>query len=192
MEAGIDLVIGETFTWLGEAMICVERASQTGLPVMVTMSYEKDARAYEGVGPGECARRLADAGASVVGINCLRNPEHTLPLMREVREAVPEVPVACQPVAYRTPPDQPDFSALPEFPFGLDPLQLTRQEMSAYALEARDLGIAYIGSCCGSVASHVREMAMALGKLPQTDQEIEWRVDYSKPMSAYEYYRHEA
>ena len=64
--------------------------------------------------------------------------------------------------------------------------------LSRYALEARDLGIAYIGSCCGSVASHVREMAMALGKLPQTDQEIEWRVDYSKPMSAYEYYRHEA
>src|SRR5439155_25316341 len=132
-----------------------------GHAAIVMMDYENDVGASEGVTRGECARRLADAGASVVVINCLRNPEHTLPLMLEVREAVPEVPVACQPVAYRTPPDQPDFSALPEFPFGLDPLQLTRQEMSAYALEARDLGIAYIGSCCGSVASHVREMAMA-------------------------------
>jgi hypothetical protein len=45
-----------------------------------------------------------------------------------------------------------------------------------------------IGSCCGSVAIHVREMARALGKLPEDDGE--WRVDYDKPMSAYEYYEH--
>src|SRR5262249_37412223 len=63
MEAGIDLVIGETFTWLGEAEICAERATQTGLPVMVTMSFEKHPHAYEGPGPGACAKRLVDAGA---------------------------------------------------------------------------------------------------------------------------------
>ena len=41
----------------------------------------------------------------------------------------------------------------------------------------------------GSVAIHVREMARALGKLPQENRK--WNVDYSKPMSAYEYYKHE-
>src|SRR5213083_1606428 len=74
------------------------------------------------------ARALADAGADVVGINCLRNPAATLPLIREVRAEVSGF-VACQPVAYRTPPDQPDFTALPDFPFALEPLQLSRQEM---------------------------------------------------------------
>jgi len=34
----------------------------------------------------------------------------------------------------------------------------------------------------------VREMARALGKLPPDDRT--WRVDYGKPMSAYEYYGH--
>jgi betaine-homocysteine S-methyltransferase len=192
MDSGIDLVIGETFTWLGEAVICAERATQTGLPVMVTMSFEKEPHAYEGDTPGECAKKLVDAGANVVGINCLRNPEHTLPLIHEVIEVVRGIPVACQPVAYRTPPDQPDFTSLPEFPFGLDPLQLSRQEMADYAVEARDLGVRYIGACCGAVASHVREMARALGKLPDTHDEIEWRLDYDKPMSAFEYYRHDA
>ncbi len=192
MEAGIDLVIGETFTWLGEAVICAERATQTGLPVMVTMSFEKDPHAYEGDTPSECAKKLVDAGANVVGINCLRNPEHTLPLIREVIDAVPGIPVACQPVAYRTPTDQPDFTSLPEFPFGLDPLQLSRQAMADYAVSARDMGVRYVGACCGAVASHIREMARALGKLPETDDEIEWRVDYDKPMSAFEYYRHDA
>jgi betaine-homocysteine S-methyltransferase len=187
MEAGIDIVIGETFTWLGEALLAAERATQTGLPVMVTMSFERDPRAYEGDSPAECARRLVDAGVDVVGVNCLRNPENSVPIAREMRAAV-EAFVACQPAAYRTPPDQPDFTALPEFPFGLDPLQLGRQEMARYAETARDLGIDFVGSCCGSVASHVREMARALGKKPAEDRT--WRVDYDRPMSAFEYYGH--
>jgi methionine synthase I (cobalamin-dependent) len=189
VDVGIDLVVAETFTWLGEAMIAVERALRTGLPVVVTMSYERDPRSYEGHSPGECARRLAEMGAHVVGVNCLRAPEQTLPLVEEMRAAVPGY-VACQPVAYRTTAEAPDFTSLPEFPFALDPLQLPRQAMAAYAVKARDVGVNYIGSCCGSVASHVKAMAQALGKLPA--EEGEWRVDYERPMSAFEYYRHPA
>jgi betaine-homocysteine S-methyltransferase len=187
MAAGIDLVVAETFTWLGEALIAVERALRTGLPVVVTMSYERDPRSYEGDPPGECARRLEDAGAHVVGINCLRSPEQTLPLMEEMRRAVSGF-VVCQPVGYRTGPEAPDFTSLPEFPFALDPLQLPRQAMAAYAVKADAMGVNYIGSCCGSVASHVKAMAQALGKLPV--EEGEWRIDYDRPMSAFEYYRH--
>ena len=44
------------------------------------------------------------------------------------------------------------------------------------------MGINYIGSCCGSVAEHVREMARVLGKLPADDRL--WAVDYDKPKSA--------
>jgi betaine-homocysteine S-methyltransferase len=189
MDAGIDLVVAETFSYLGEALIAVERSLQTGLPVVVTMCYELDPRSYEGEPPGECAKQLADAGADVVGINCLRGPEQTLPLMEEVRGAVDGF-VACQPVGYRTGPEAPDFTSLPEFPFALDPLQLPRQAMAAYAVKARELGVNYIGSCCGSVASHVKAMAQALGKLPV--EEGEWRIDYDRPMSAFEYYRHTA
>ena len=189
MAEGVDLVIGETFTWLGEAMLALERAKTTGLPVMITMSYEKDPHTYEGDTPAEAAQKLADAGADVVGVNCLRNPDATLPLMKDVRAAVAGF-VACQPVAYRTPQGQPDFTALPEFPFGLDPLQLSRQEMAAYATAARDLGLNFVGGCCGTVASHVREMARALGKRATEDEALPWRLDYDRPMSAYEYYRH--
>jgi betaine-homocysteine S-methyltransferase len=156
---------------------------------MVTMSFEQEPRSYEGCGPGECARRLADAGAEIVGINCLRNPTTTLPLMREVRSAVSGY-VACQPVAYRTPEGCCDFTALPEFPHGLDALQLSRAEMADYALRARELGVDFIGSCCGSVASHVRAMARALGKLPE--ERRAWRSTRGRAMSAYEYYDHDA
>jgi betaine-homocysteine S-methyltransferase len=185
---GVDFIIAETFTWLGEALLAVERALRTGLPVVVTMSYEKSGVAYEGDSPGECARRLRDAGAHVVGINCLRSPDQTWPLLVEMREAV-EGYVAAQPAAYGTTAEQPDFTALPEFPFALEPLQLPRQALAAFAVKARDLGVNFIGSCCGSAAAHVRAMAQALGKRPT--EEAEWRVDYARPMSAFEYYRHE-
>ena len=33
-----------------------------------------------------------------------------------------------------------------------------------YARRARDLGIEYIGACCGITASHIRAMAEALGR----------------------------
>ena len=66
---------------------------------------------------------------------------------------------------------------------------LSRRAMGAYAAEAKSLGLNYIGSCCGSMPIHVREMARALGKAPA---DRAWRVDYSKPMSAYEFYRSES
>src|SRR5437667_311504 len=85
--------------------------------------------------------------------------------------------------------DKPDFTSLPQFPFELDPLQLSRREMAAYAQRARDIGVDYIGACCGSVAIHIREMARVLGKLPA--EQRPWKLNYQKPMSAYEYYDHD-
>jgi hypothetical protein len=43
--------------------------------------------------------------------------------------------------------------------------------MAEFAVKARELGIGYIGSCCGSVAVHVRAMARALGTLPPDDRD---------------------
>jgi betaine-homocysteine S-methyltransferase len=187
-EAGIDFVIGETFSFLGEALLAVECAKKTKLPVMVTVSFEDEPITTDGKTAAECAKALVDAGADVVGVNCLRGPDLTLPLMQEMRKAVPGF-LACQPVAYATPADHPDFTSLPAFPYGLDPYQLTRKAMADYAERARDIGVNYIGACCGAVAVHIREMARALGKL--SAEARPWKVDYDRPMSAYEYYGHE-
>jgi len=186
-RGGIDFVICETFSWLGEALLATERAKATGLPVMTTMCFEQNPISAEGKTPADCARTLAAAGADIVGVNCLRDPKHTLPIVAEMRKAV-DVYVAAQPTAIRTPDDKPDFTSLPQFPFELETLMLSRREMAAYAREAAAMGVNYIGACCGTIPVHIREMARALGKRPPQDRA--WRVDYSKPMSAYEYYEH--
>lgn len=186
-DGGVDFVIGETYSFLGEALLAVESIKKAGLPAMVTMSFEQKPGSYEGDTVAECMKRLEGAGCDIVGINCLRNPEYTLPLMQEVRDAVKGF-VACQPTAYRTKPEAVDFTTLAEFPVGLDPLQLNRAEMADYATKAKAMGIEFIGSCCGSVACHVKAMAKALGKIPAGERQ--WRVDYGKPMSAYEQHGH--
>ena len=185
---GVDFIIGETFSFLGEALLAVEQAKKTKLPVMVTVCFENEDITTDGKTAAEVARALADAGADVVGINCLRSPEHTLPLMAEMRKAVPGY-IGCQPVAYRTTHTHRDFTSLPAFPDQLEPYQLTRREMAEYAVQARELGVNYIGACCGAVATHIREMARALGKLP-ADERV-WKKGGEKPMSAYEYYGHD-
>jgi len=185
---GVDFIIGETFSFLGEALLAVERAKKTKLPVMVTICFENEDITTDGKSAAEVARALADAGADVVGINCLRSPEHTLPLMAEMRRAVPGY-IGCQPVAYRTTHTHRDFTSLPAFPDQLEPYQLTRREMADYAVKARELGVNYIGACCGAVATHIREMARALGKIPADDRV--WTKGGEKPMSAYEYYGHD-
>ena len=69
------------------------------------------------------------------------------------------------------------------------PFTAHAQEMAEYAIQARDVGINFIGACCGTVAMHIREMARVLNKIPE-DSRI-WKKGGEKPMSAYEYYDHD-
>ena len=49
------------------------------------------------------------------------------------------------------------------FPTALDPLQTNRYEIGAFAKEAYELGVNYIGVCCGATPMHIREVAEAVG-----------------------------
>jgi len=163
MEEGVDFFIAETFHYLGEASLALQAIKETGLPAMITFNFKNPAVSRDGYSPGECARRLEGAGADIVGTNCGRDPKHMLPLAEEIREAV-RCRVAVQAAGFRCTDEIPYFMGLPQFPLELDPLQLTRLEMADYARSVRNLGVEYIGACCGITASHIRAMAEALGR----------------------------
>jgi betaine-homocysteine S-methyltransferase len=178
-EAGVDLVIAETIGFHGEAMLALASIKEAGLPAVVTLAVHLDGL-RDGVALTESMRRLEQAGADVVGLNCARGPATMLPLLEEVRRAV-AIPVAGLPVPYRTGPDQPTFQSLrdpagPElpggrpFPTALDPFTCSRYEMAAFATGAHRAGIRYIGICCGGAPHHVRAMAEALGRQPEASR----------------------
>jgi betaine-homocysteine S-methyltransferase len=167
-EQGVDFFVAETIEYLGEAEIALEAIQSAGLPAMITLGFKKDDRTLEGVQLEDAFKRLEENGAEIVGINCFRDPERMLPLARRVRDAVGCF-VATQPVAYRCSNENPYFqiqeiNGKVAFPLELDPFVLTRNEMADYAVNARQMGINVIGSCCGAAPHHIRAMAEALGR----------------------------
>lgn len=168
IEEGADFVISETQDYLGEALIGLEVAQELGLPCVTTFA-STDERTIDGHAFPEACKRLEAAGAEVVGLNCSRGPRTMLPLLEEIRAAV-DCHVAAQPVPYRTTSDAPTFQSLRDtdgsrvFPIALDPFVCTRFELADFAVAARDLGVGYVGVCCGGAPHHVRAMAEALGR----------------------------
>jgi betaine-homocysteine S-methyltransferase len=169
VEEGVDFVISETNDYLGEALIGLEVCHELGLPAMVTLASVQATETYDGYDYVEACRILADNGAAIVGLNCSRGPSTMLPLLERIRDAV-DVPVAAQPVPYRTDATTPAFESLVAddgrrlFPIQLESFGHTRFEMADFARRAAQLGINYIGICCGGAPHHVRAMAEALGR----------------------------
>jgi betaine-homocysteine S-methyltransferase len=113
-----------------------------------------------------------------------------LPLLGPIIDAV-DVPVAALPVPYRTSLREPTFQSLtdPEasvapdgraFPVALDARTCTRHEAAGFAAAALELGVQYLGLCCGAAPHHIRAMAEAMGRQPAASR-------YSADMSKHAY-----
>ncbi len=176
VDAGVDMIIAETFSYTAEALIALDVIKQTGLPSVVTMGLHREDLTREGHTVGESCKMLEDAGADVVGLNCMRGPETLLPFIKQVREAV-SCHVAALPVPYRTSEAEPTFQSLRDpactcipndrpFPLALDPMTCNRYEIGEFAKKAYAASIRYLGICCGNAPHYTRQMAEALGRRP--------------------------
>jgi betaine-homocysteine S-methyltransferase len=177
VDAGVDFIVGETYSWAGEALLALEAIKRSGKPAVITLSVPREGQMRDGGTAADACKRLEQAGADVVGLNCARGPATTLPLLREVRAAV-RCHVAGLPVPYRTTPAEPTFQSLtdpraPEnrpFPTGLDPFLCSRYEIAEFGKAAYEIGVRYLGVCCGAGPHHVRSLAEALGRRPEASK----------------------
>ena len=165
-EAGVDFVIAETFSYAQESLVALEVINEAGLDAVITLAIHRHPETREGWAVGDACRRIEDAGAAVVGLNCIRGPRTMLPLLDEVRAACAG-PIAALPVPYRTTDAEPTFQSLTDpgcdvipdgrpFPTALDPFVCNRYEMGAFAAAAHELGVSYLGVCCGAAPHHIR------------------------------------
>ena len=185
MDADVDFIIAETISFYEEAALALEVIKDAGAISVVTLAVHSEGLRDDYSVPEAC-QRLKDAGADVVGVNCIRGPWTMLPLLEEISREV-EGPLAALPVPYRTTEKEVNFQALTDsgcdcipdraFPVALDALTCNRFEIAEFAKKALALGVNYQGVCCGAGPHHIRAMAEALGKNPPASR---YSADMSK------------
>ena len=188
VQEGADFIVGETFAFAEEAIVATEVIRAAGLPAVITLAVHRSPFTREGYTPAEACKALENAGADVVGLNCIRGPKTMLPLIGEIRRAV-DCHVAALPVPYRTHEHEPSFQSLTDptlpdgraFPTALDPFTCNRYEIDAFTRDALELGVRYFGLCCGAGPHHIRAMAEALGRIPAASR-------FSADMSKHAYF----
>ncbi|XP_031566006.1 betaine--homocysteine S-methyltransferase 1-like [Actinia tenebrosa] len=175
LKNDVDLLIAEYISHVGEAELMIEVMKASGKPTAVTMAISRHGDRH-GISPSECAVRLARAGADIIGVNCRFDPKESLETMQVMQDALKKEGIRMhfmvQPVGYWTPDaDAQGFCGLPECPLALEPRALTRWDCHKFARKAYDMGIRYIGGCCGFEPYHIRalaeELAQERGRLPE-------------------------
>uniref|UniRef100_T1JFQ0 Hcy-binding domain-containing protein n=1 Tax=Strigamia maritima TaxID=126957 RepID=T1JFQ0_STRMM len=170
----LDFVLCEYFEHVEEIEWAIEACKQFGKPVAATMCIGPHGDLH-GVSAGQCAVRMARAGADIVGLNCHFDPFVTLDTIKVMKAALQDEGLdrhlMTQPLGLHTPDaGRQGFIDLPEFPFALEPRICTRWDMQKYAREAFEAGVRYIGGCCGFEPYHIRavaeELAPERGRLP--------------------------
>ena len=147
VDEGVDFIVAETISFLGEALLALDAIKAAGQPAVINLAVHRDPNTRDGSSLAEAAKRLEDAGADVVGLNCARGPASMLPLLGPIREAV-SCHVAALPVAYRTSADEPTFQSAQRsrlrLPAGWAPLPDRARSLHRQPL--RDRGVHQGGS----------------------------------------------
>ena len=177
-EEGVDYIIVETMLYLGEARIALEVVKSYGLPAVITFGLNpKDgcSSTLDNVPIPEACKQLLDEGATLVGVNCFQGPDTIIDIVEKIVEVCPPKRVCALPVAYRTTPEEPSFFDFvdkscpgnnPAYPHGLDPFSVCPYEMSTFTKRCLDMGMLYLGICCGNSGLLTRAMAEAMGYTP--------------------------
>ena len=154
VEGGIDLVLVETLSDLGEADAAIAAAREVApdLPIVVTMSFDTNVRTMMGVRPGEAVAHLAAAGVDAVGANCGRGPEEMELIAAEMAAArTGDVLLVAQ-----------SNAGLPQVVGDHFEYDATPHDLAAHAQRLAGLGIDLVGGCCGSTPAHIAAVRATL------------------------------
>lgn len=153
VEGKVDLIVIETMTQLNEARAALLAAQSTGIPVVVTMSFEENGRTLMGDTPEAAAVVLQSMGAAAVGANCSLGPDKLVPVIDAIKK-VSKVPVIAKPNA--------------GMPILKNGKTVYNTEPEKFSIQCRDLalkGASLIGGCCGTNPDYIRKLKSILKPL---------------------------
>jgi len=163
VDGGVDALIFETFTDLGEMQLAIAAAREIapGLPVICEMTFGADDRTLYGYLPGRVARELVDAGADIIGVNCSGGPAQIARVLAAMRDAVPDARLSAMPNA-----------GYPQSVGGRTMYPANDTYFADSALTFRALGAVIIGGCCGTTPDHVSAMRAALNDPTRQEERV--------------------
>jgi 5-methyltetrahydrofolate--homocysteine methyltransferase len=153
-DGGIDVVLVETMSDLGEVTAAVEAARHVvpDAPVIATLSFDTNLRTMMGVRPADAVDVLAEAGVDAVGANCGRGPDEMEAIAEQLARArAGGLLLVAQPNA-----------GLPQLVGDRFVYDASPDELADHARALRDLGVDLVGACCGSTPGHIAAMSRAL------------------------------
>jgi 5-methyltetrahydrofolate--homocysteine methyltransferase len=153
-DGGIDIVLVETMSDLGEVTAAVEAARDVvpDLPVIASLSFDTNLRTMMGVRPADAVTALAELGVDAVGANCGRGPEEMEAIAEQLAQARAEGLLL---IAQSN-------AGLPQLVGDRFEYDASPDELAAHARALRDLGVDLVGACCGSTPAHIAAMREAL------------------------------
>jgi homocysteine S-methyltransferase len=151
LDGGCDVIMLETFTEVADLKMAL-RAHQTltDKPVICSLSVTDEGFTQGGVFVADAFAQLQEAGADVVGINCLVGPRGAVAALTRV-PVTPETRILVNPNAGR-----------PELIDGRYVYLSTPEYCAEMSLQLVAQGARIIGGCCGTTPDHIRAIAQRL------------------------------
>ncbi|MFN8412890.1 MAG: bifunctional homocysteine S-methyltransferase/methylenetetrahydrofolate reductase [Anaerolineales bacterium] len=166
-DAGADVIIIETMSDLYEIQEAIKAAkSSSTLPVAATVTFTRDDVTLLGDDPIKVARKLHEAGADVIGVNCSGGPSQLLRILKQMKHAVPTGKFWVKPNA-----------GWPEQVGGRIMYPADPEYFGEYALSLREAGANVVGGCCGTTPQHIAAMKKALESSPAPIVDIQISED---------------
>ncbi|MBQ1316596.1 MAG: homocysteine S-methyltransferase family protein [Lachnospiraceae bacterium] len=144
---GPDIIYLQTFMDLAMLRVATEQAKKFDLPVFCSLTFEKRGRTIMGNSVEDAIRELTPLGIDAIGMNCSLGPDLAVPVMREFVGKT-DLPLIFKPNA-----GKPILAA--------DGTTGTTFDSKVFAddvMPALDF-VDYVGGCCGSDPSYIRELA---------------------------------
>lgn len=146
-DAGVDLFIVETMMSLQETRACVLAIKEVcDLPIMATLTFEKDGRTLYGTPPEAAVVVLQHLGVAAVGLNCSTGPADMVETVQKMYEYA-TVPLIAKPNA-----------GLPEWDGDKTVYKTTPEEFAQDGKLLIEAGAHIVGGCCGTTPDHIRAL----------------------------------
>jgi len=154
-ERGVDLFVLETFTYIEEILLAIDAIrSFSGLPIIASLTYAEDGKAYGDLRPVEAAAQLKNKNVQVIGANCTLGPQLLLPIIQQLA-SLDDLSVSGMPNA-GFPKREGDRIVYPKS---------SPEYFALFAREAAAAGVRILGGCCGTTPAHIKAMADAVKSL---------------------------